>query len=84
MCKILPRRFANDGDVTMSPGRSVFNRHPPLKLLPDPIPLKIQFPFSNAQDREPTHSQAQTGYTGSIGSSLWVGRAYSLTCGREF
>jgi len=39
---------------------------------------------NNAQDREPTHSQAQTGYTGSMGSSLWVGRAYSLTYGRDF
>jgi hypothetical protein len=39
---------------------------------------------NNVQDREPTHSQAQTGYTGSMGSSLWVGRAYSLTYGRDF
>jgi hypothetical protein len=39
---------------------------------------------NNVQDREPTHSQAQTGYPGSMGSSLWVGRAYSLTYGRDF
>lgn len=44
----------------------------------------VRVGVNNAQDREPTHSQAQTGYTGSMGSSLWVGRAYSLTCGREF
>ncbi|MFM9029801.1 MAG: hypothetical protein ACKOTF_03825, partial [Opitutaceae bacterium] len=44
----------------------------------------VRVGVNNAQDREPTHSQAQTGYTGSMGSSLWVGRAYSLTYGRDF
>ncbi|MEY2879980.1 MAG: Vitamin transporter BtuB precursor [Verrucomicrobiota bacterium] len=39
---------------------------------------------NNAQDREPTHSQAQTGYVGSLGSSQWIGRAYSFTYARDF
>ena len=44
----------------------------------------VRVGVNNAQDREPTHSQAQTGYTGSMGTSLWVGRAYSLSYGRDF
>ena len=44
----------------------------------------VRLGVNNVQDREPTHSQAQTGYTGSMGSSLWVGRVYSLTYGRDF
>jgi hypothetical protein len=44
----------------------------------------VRLGVNNAQDREPTHSQDQTGYRGSMGSSLWIGRAYSLTCGRDF
>lgn len=44
----------------------------------------VRVGVNNAQDREPTHSQAQTGYVGSLGRSQWIGRAYSLTCGRDF
>ncbi|MSU25506.1 MAG: hypothetical protein EXS32_16995 [Opitutus sp.] len=44
----------------------------------------VRVGVNNAQDGEPTHSQAQTGYTGSLGLSQWVGRAYSLTSGRDF
>lgn len=44
----------------------------------------VRLGVNNAQDREPTHSQAQTGYVGSLGSSQWIGRAYSLTYGRDF
>ncbi|MCX6956136.1 MAG: TonB-dependent receptor [Verrucomicrobia bacterium] len=44
----------------------------------------LRLSVANAQDREPTHSQDQTGYRGSMGTSLWVGRAYSLTYGRDF
>ena len=44
----------------------------------------VRLGVNNAQDREPTHSQDQTGYRGSMGTSLWVGRAYSVTYGRDF
>ena len=44
----------------------------------------VRLGVNNAQDREPTHSQNQSGYVGSLGSSQWIGRAYSLTYGREF
>ena len=44
----------------------------------------VRLGVNNVQDREPTHSQDQTGYRGSMGTSLWVGRSYSLTYGREF
>ena len=39
---------------------------------------------NNLQDREPTHSQDQVGYRGSMGTSLWIGRSYSLSYTREF
>jgi hypothetical protein len=44
----------------------------------------VRLGVNNVQDREPTHSQDATGYRGSMGSSLWVGRAYSMTYGRDF
>jgi hypothetical protein len=39
---------------------------------------------NNAYDQEPTHSQDQTGYRGSLGQTLWVGRSYSFSYTREF
>ncbi len=44
----------------------------------------VRLGVNNVQDREPTHSQNQNGYVGSLGSSQWIGRAYSLTYGRDF
>ncbi len=44
----------------------------------------VRLGVNNAQDREPTHSQNQNGYVGSLGTSQWIGRAYSLSYGREF
>ena len=44
----------------------------------------VRLGVNNVQDREPTHSQDATGYRGSMGTSLWVGRAYSVSYGRDF
>jgi outer membrane receptor protein involved in Fe transport len=44
----------------------------------------VRVGVNNAFDREPTHSQDQTGYRGSLGQTLWVGRNYSLNYTREF
>ncbi|MBI5770930.1 MAG: TonB-dependent receptor [Verrucomicrobia bacterium] len=44
----------------------------------------IRLGVNNVQDREPTHSQDQTGYRGSLGQSLWIGRNYSLSYARDF
>jgi hypothetical protein len=44
----------------------------------------VRLGVNNVQDREPTHSQDATGYRGSMGTSLWVGRAYSVSYGRGF
>ncbi|MSU25508.1 MAG: hypothetical protein EXS32_17005 [Opitutus sp.] len=39
----------------------------------------VRLGVNNLLDDEPARSQGQNGYAGSIGSSLWVGRAYSVS-----
>ena len=44
----------------------------------------VRLGVTNALDKEPTHSENNSGYTGSMGQPLWIGRAYSLSYTREF
>lgn len=44
----------------------------------------VRLGINNVLDDDPPLSAGQTGYSGSLGSSLWVGRAYSMTFTREF
>jgi hypothetical protein len=44
----------------------------------------VRFGVNNVADQKPTLSEGQTGYRGNLGYSHWVGRAYSVTFGREF
>ena len=43
----------------------------------------VRLGVNNVLDDDPPLSAGQTGYSGSLGSSLWVGRAFSLTFSRE-
>ena len=43
----------------------------------------VRLGVNNALDDKPSRRADQTGYSGSIGTSLWVGRAYSLSLTRE-
>lgn len=43
----------------------------------------VRLGVNNLLDDKPSRRADQTGYSGSIGSSLWVGRAYSLSLTRE-
>jgi outer membrane receptor protein involved in Fe transport len=44
----------------------------------------VRLGVNNVLDDQPARSSANNGYSGSIGSSLWVGRAYSVTLTRTF
>ncbi len=44
----------------------------------------VRLGVSNLLDTEPTRSTSSTGYSGSTGSSAWVGRAYSLEFRRSY
>lgn len=43
----------------------------------------VRLGVNNALDDKPGRRADQTGYSGSLGTSLWVGRAYSLSLTRE-
>lgn len=43
----------------------------------------VRLGVNNVLDDKPSRRADQTGYSGSIGTSLWVGRAYSLSLTRE-
>jgi iron complex outermembrane receptor protein len=44
----------------------------------------VRLGVNNVADQKPTLSEGQAGYRGNLGYSHWVGRAYSLTAGRDF
>ena len=44
----------------------------------------VRLGVNNVLDTEPGRRSDQNGYIGSLGTSLWVGRAYSFSWTREF
>jgi hypothetical protein len=45
---------------------------------------ELRLGINNVLDEEPNRVATAAGYTGGLGTSLWIGRAYSLTATRKF
>ena len=45
---------------------------------------EVRLGINNILDEDPNRTATAAGYTGSLGSSLWIGRAYSLNVSRKF
>jgi hypothetical protein len=45
---------------------------------------EVRLGINNILDEDPNRVATAAGYTGGLGSSLWIGRAYSLNVSRKF